>query len=125
MLLSKQRAILSRLPVATNNSAKGSDILGICQPFFGDFDSHRNTLRVSSGLFKSSGSVYVGAEPEHVNSHLKTPEWYNFKKITSTFLCFRETKPVSAAWGYYKGGLAYVFKALKASQGKVPCNSQA
>lgn len=55
---------LFKTSCATDNSAKGSDILGIRQPFFRDFDSCRNTLRVSSGLLKSFGSVYVGAEPD-------------------------------------------------------------
>ena len=48
-------------------------------------------LRVSSGRFKSSGSGYVGAEPESINSHLESPnsEWCNFIKITLTFfVCF-------------------------------------
>lgn len=34
----------------------------------------------------------LGAEPEHINSHLESPksEWYNVREITSTFLCRQE-----------------------------------
>ena len=50
-----------------------------------------HALRVSSGLFKASGSGYVGAEPEHINSHVESPKSECYvREITSTFLCRQE-----------------------------------
>lgn len=85
-------------------------------------------LRVSSGLFKSFGSVYVGAEPDiqiPILNHLALSSATSGNSLLHLFCVLENTKPLSAAWGCYKGGLAQDFKALKTPQGKVPCNFQA